>query len=255
MKKRNLSLLLTHSSILFSAIVSAGPVQGVEQLLTGLGEMISIIIAFLSDTILRIDSFDEFLFAKILLFSIILLVTYTVIKKNKMFKGRENKGIQWIISISVAILSIRYLPDDFVQAILLQYGTLALGIGIFLPLIIFFFFLHQSEIGPSGRKMGWIVYGVSFIAIWIFRYDEVGEANIIYWIGLGAVLILLLFDSSVHKHLGMSSIRKMMEDAKVQSRVNAQAELEKLAKNRQHYTQAEYNRLRSKWMEIVEENI
>lgn len=250
--KKSVPTLLT---IFMTSIVSAGPVEGVEQLLRGFGQVILLIIQFLSDTILNINSFDEFLFAKILLFMIILLVVYTVIKKNTIFKGDKNKPIQWIISISIALLSIRYLSDEFLEVILLQYGTLAIGIGMFIPLMIFFFFIHQSELGPFGRKMGWIVYSTSFIALWAFRYDEIGEANMLYWIGLSIVLFLMLFDSSIHRYFGMSSIRKMWKDNKVRARVSAQVELEKLEKDRKHYTDSEYTGLREKWVKIIEDNI
>ncbi len=238
-----------------TSFVSAGPVEGIEQLLTGLGEIIVLLIQFISDTILDINTFDEFLFAKILLFSIILLVVYTVIKKNTIFGGKKNRPIQWIVSSAIAILSVRYIPDEFVQAILLQYGTLAIGITMFLPLIIFFFFIHQSELGSFGRKIGWAVYIISFIALWIFRYDKIGEANVIYWIGLGFALIAVGFDSRIHKYFGMSSVRKIWKDMKIKSRVEAQSELKKLEDNREFYSDHEYDRLRDKWIKIIEDNI
>lgn len=214
-----------------------------------------ILIKFISDTILNINSFDEYLFAKIILFTIILLVVYTVIRKNTIFSGSKNKPIQWIISGAVSILSIRYVSDEFLEVILLQYGTLAVGLGLVIPLFIFFLFIHQSNIGPFGRKIGWIVYGISFIAIWIFRYDEIGAANILYWVGLAIVLFLILFDSTVHKYFGMSSIRKALGDIKVKSRAEAQRELKELEENREFYTDQEYNRLREKWIDRIKENI
>jgi hypothetical protein len=257
MKKKNLSyyLLPTTYIILLISLASAGPVEGVRQLAEGLGEIIVILIQFISDTILNINSFDEYLFAKILLFSIILLVVYTVIKKNTIFGGSNNKPIQWIISSAVAILSIRYISDEFIEVILLQYGTLAIGIGMFLPLMIFFFFLHQSELGPFGRRIGWIVYGVSFMALWIFRYEEIGAANMLYWIGLAIVLFLILFDSSIHKYFGMSSIRKAWKEMKIESRVDAQRRLKELEENRDFYSDGEYKMLREKLIERVKENI
>jgi len=170
--------------------------------------MIMIVITFITDLLLNIDSYDEFLFAKILLFIIVLLVVYTVISKNTLFEGKRNKPIQWIVSSSVSILAIRFLPDEFVSAILLQYSTLAVGITIFLPLLIFFFFLHQSSIGPFGRKVGWAIYLASFIAIWSFRYTDLQQANLIYWIGAGFVTISFIFDKRIHKYFSMADYKK-----------------------------------------------
>jgi len=180
--------------IIFSAIVSAGPVEGLQQLTEGLREMIVVIIQFFGSTILDINSFNEFLFAKILLFTLILLVVYTVIKENKLLGGRRNKPIHWIISVSISILAVKYLPDGFIQAILIQYGALAIGITVFLPLIIYFFFIHQSKIGPFGRRIAWIVFATAFFALWSFRSADISGANWIYGIGTVFILISIIFD-------------------------------------------------------------
>ena len=47
----------------------------------------------------------------------------------------------------------------------------------------------------------------------------------------------------------------MWRDRRVRTRVNAQLELEGLEENRQHYTEPEYNRLRERWIRIIEDNI
>lgn len=228
--KRNERVLI-FLTIFFSSLVSAGPVQGFEQLAEGLREVIVILIRFIGDLMLDIDSFDEFLFAKLLLFALILIITYTVIKKNSIFEGKKNKPIQWIISSAVAILAIRYLPDNLVQAIMLQYGALAVGLTVFLPLMIYFFFIHQSGIGPFGRQAGWVVFATSFFALWSFRYDELGDANWIYWIGIGFIFVSFLFDKSIHEYLGLSEIRKAGELGKDNRRIDAQKKLEALEKD------------------------
>ncbi len=194
-------------TILLTSLVSAGPVEGVQQLLSGLGQIILLLTQFISDTILNINSFDEFLFAKLLLFTIILLIVYTVIKRNPILGG--NKTIHWIISSAISILSIRYISDEFIQAILIQYGALAVGLTIFLPLMIYFFFIHQSGLGPAGRRVGWMVFIISFLALWLFRYDELGEANWIYWIGMGVAVFAVMLDKKIHKHFQFSDFRKV----------------------------------------------
>jgi len=236
-------------------LVRAGPVEGVQQLLSGLGDVLVILIQFISDTILDINSFDEFLFAKILLFSIILIVTYTVIKQNTLFGGKKNKPIQWIISSAVSILAIRYLPDEFIQAILLQYSALAVGITVFLPLMIYFFFLHQAGFGPAGRKLGWMVFAASFLALWSFRYSELGDANWIYWIGIAFILLALLFDKSIHEYFGMSSIRKARSLNKLERKGKAQRDLYDLEENREHFSDSEYERLKEKYEDAIKNNL
>ncbi len=202
--KKSIPTLLT---IFLTSLVSAGPVEGVQQLLSGLGEIIIILIQFISDTILDINSFDEFLFAKILLFTIILLIVNTVIKDSKMLGG--NKAIHWTVSVSVGILSIRFIPDNFVQAILLQYSALGIALTIFLPFIIFFLFAHKGELGPYGRKFGWMFYAAVFASMWIFRSDDLGEANWIYGIGLLLIMIARMFDKKIHSLFTLAGLRAM----------------------------------------------
>ncbi|MEA3248201.1 MAG: hypothetical protein U9Q73_00685 [Nanoarchaeota archaeon] len=247
--------ILAFLIILFSSLVTAGPVQGVEQLTDGFREAIVVLIRFIGDTILSINSFDEFLFAKLLLFTLVLIITYTVIKQNTIFGGENNKPIQWIISSAVSILAIRYLPDNFVQAIMLQYGTLAVGVTVFLPLTIYFFFIHQSGIGPFGRRTGWVVFAASFFALWSFRYEDLGSANWIYWIAIGFVIISMIFDKSIHSELGLSSIRKIRTERKVERRVEAQKKLDELEDNRKYFTDREYEKLKTRYEKTIKNNI
>ncbi len=253
--KINNSILYSLFSILLLPKATAGPVQGLYQLTDGLREVIRILIQFISETILQIDAFNEFLFAKLLLFTLILLVVYTVISKNGIFGGEKNKTIQWIISSAISILAIRYLPNNFIQAIMLQYGAFAVGITVFLPLIIYFFFVQQSGIGPFGRKTAWIVYLAGFFALWSFRYEDLGEANWIYWIAIGFIIISMIFDKTIHKHLGLRSIKKIRNENRTERRVSAEAKLKEIEDRRQFYTNKEYQKAKDRWEKAIKDNL
>ncbi|MFH0808360.1 MAG: hypothetical protein V1888_01970 [archaeon] len=197
----------TFLTIFLVSLVSAGPVDGVQQLLSGLGEVIVIIIQFVLDTILNINSFDEFLFAKLIFFILIFLVIYVTIKKNDFFGG--NESIVKIITAAISILSVRFIPNEFIQVIFLQYSTLGAAIGMFIPFIIILFFLHQSNFGPLPRKIGWFVYGVSYVAIFSYTYvDLTGMAGYIYWTGIIGIVIAFFFDRQIHAAFGDAELRK-----------------------------------------------
>ena len=251
--KKSIPALL---AVFLSSLVSAGPVEGVEQLLIGLGEIIILLIQFISDTIFNINSFDEFLFAKILLFTIILLIVYTVIKKNPILG--DNKAIHWIISISISVLSIRFIPDNFIQAILLQYSTLGVGLTIFLPFAIFFFFVHQSGFGPFGRKVGWAIYGSSFISMWAFVYKDIGDASYLYGIGIALIFISFIFDKYIHAQFGLSEWRNVKETIKDDARVRAMKNLKDLedAYNEGYYSGHEtyYKKKKRRFEKIIRKN-
>ena len=172
--------IATFLTLMLSSLVSAGPVQGVEQLLYGLRDIIIIVIQFLGDTILDINSFDEFLFAKIIFFILLFLIVYVVISKNDFFGG--NKIINRVIAGAISILAVRFIPRDLVEVLFLQYGALGAGLGVGIPFLLILFFIHQSEWGPLPRQTAWVFYGVSYIAVFSYSGDAIqGAASYVYW--------------------------------------------------------------------------
>jgi hypothetical protein len=222
MKKR--PLLITFLAITLTSLVSAGPIEGVYQLTEGLSQILYILFQFIADTILQINSFDEFLFAKLILFVIVLLIVYTVLKKNGILGDKE--VILWIISISISILSIRFIPTDLVEFALLQYGALGAGIAIFFPFMIFLFFLHQSDMGSMPRKIGWIFFGVSYIAIWAFRQDSLSEVSgYLYLGGILAIALAFIFDRQIHARFGTLELQKSRKEHEARRYTETQAKI------------------------------
>lgn len=210
-----------------TSLVRAGPIQGVYQLTEGLREILYILIQFIADTIFQINTFDEFLFAKLILFVIVLLVVYTVLKKNGILGDKE--AILWIISVSIAILSIRFIPRDLVEFALLQYGALGASITIFFPFMIFLFFLHQSDMGSLPRKIGWIIFGTSYIAIWSFRQGSLSEiAGYLYLGGILAIALAFFFDRQIHARFGDIDLQKKKAMHASERFANLQARIDEL---------------------------
>jgi hypothetical protein len=198
-----------------TSFVSAGPIEGVRQLLEGSREVAYLVIQFIFDISNDLGIYDQHIFAKLLLILIIYFAVYTVIKRNRLFGSDSDKNpINIVISVAIAILSVRFLPDEFIEAILLPYSALGVGLTVFLPLVIYFFFIHQSGIGYFGRKIGWLVFGTSFIALWWTRYDLLESANFIYWIGVIFIAVSFIFDKRIHKYFGLQSTRKFLKMAK-----------------------------------------
>jgi len=121
-----------------------------------------------------------------------------------------------IVTTISSIFAVRYLkPNAIINAILLPYGGLAAAITIFLPLLIFFMFLHSSQIGSFGRRAGWFIYGTVFIALWLMRpYEEMTTASIIYLLGLGFIILSFIFDGSVHKYFKYGEFSKIKKNIK-----------------------------------------
>lgn len=217
------------SSIFLTTLVSAqsGPIEGLSTLLDWVIDIINIFIIFVSDLIFNINSFDEFLFAKIILFLLVYIILYTVLKKNEFISG--DRKINIIIALAISILSIRFIPDDgFIVGILLPYTALGIALTTFIPFLLFFFFVHQSGIGTFGRRMAWVLFGVSFFTIWAMRADVMGDANYIYWLGLAFVILSLLFDKTIHTYFGYHELKKNREIGRSNRRVEATKKLSEL---------------------------
>lgn len=141
----------------------------------------------------------DFLFAKILLLILLFCVVFTVLTRITLFSGK--RGIAFIVAAIVSVLAVRYLQEtDFIKGILLPYGALGGAVTIFLPLLVYFFFVHDNLPGSFGRRAGWIVYGAFFITFWAMREGEIGNANWLYTLGVVFVILSFIFDRSIHAY-------------------------------------------------------
>jgi len=216
--------LLSISTLLSINLVSAGPVDGLRQLLEGTGSVITVLIQFIADTIFRINSFDEFLFAKLLFFVIIFLVTYEVIQKNSLIS--TNKKINKIIATTISILAIRYMPDnEFVNGILIPYTTLGTALTTLLPFAVYFLFVFNSIKGQIFRRVAWVIYLTIFLGIWTMRADEIGDTiGLIYGIAAIAIAASIVFDRQISKIWGLREINRFLTGADQKRITDLQAE-------------------------------
>jgi len=155
--------------------------------------------------ILGHESLDEFLFTKVLILILIFSIVFMSINRTHVFG--DNRVIIFVVSLIVAILSVRYIKSDsFLTGIILPYGVLGVAITVFLPMLIYFLFVHTSVGGSFGRRFAWFVYGVVFLVIWLMRREEIGDANWIYFIGLIFVILCFIFDRTIHYYFDLPTI-------------------------------------------------
>jgi hypothetical protein len=172
--------------------------------------------------------FGEFLFAKIMLFFLLFAIIFVALKNIEIFE--ENRSVHIVLTTITSIFAVRYLkPGEFINAILLPYTALGASLASFLPLLIFFYFVHKSGIGPFGRRAAWAIYGIFFIMLWGTRqYDSLGAANWVYVIGIGFIIISFLFDKTIQGYFGLRDIGEWKERIKNKKISNMQVELEEL---------------------------
>jgi len=215
MNKKKSILALAASFMFLKVIPLVSAAWNSYDISQGPRDLIRVVSDFLSpffEALLNTSAFDEFFFAKILLLILLFVIIVFVLNKAKIFGDLESKpGVIYIIASVVSILAMRYLPEtDLIKGILLPYSALGIAITSFLPLIIYFFFIHNSNFGGFGRRAGWVLYGIVFIALWISKDVQLSDtSNWIYWSALIFVLLSLIFDRSIHQYFAFSEIRKV----------------------------------------------
>ncbi len=173
--------------------------------------------------------FGEFLFAKIMLFFLLFAIIFVALKNIDIFE--ENRPVHIVLTTITSIFAVRYLkPGEFINAILLPYTALGASLASFLPLLIFFYFVHKSGMGPFGRRAAWAIYGIFFIMLWGTRqYDSLGAANWVYVIGIGFIIISFLFDKTIQGYFGLRDIGEWKERIKNKKISHIEVELEELS--------------------------
>ncbi len=167
---------------------------------------------------------DEFLFAKVLLLILLFVVIYAAAQRVEFLKN--NKSVTYIVALIISIMAVRFMPEEgLIKGILLPYQTLGIAITVLLPFIIFFYFLHTTNMTGFGRRMGWIFFGIIFLVLWNARANEIGTiANQIYLWTTIALIVVLLFDKNIHYYFGKHEMSMFYRGADQRTIAGLQAE-------------------------------
>jgi hypothetical protein len=156
---------------------------------------------------------SEFFFHKMLLLVLLIIISKNVLDRTPI--GENNKKASILISIIISILAVRFISEnEFFEAIFIQYGVFGIAISAILPMVIFFYFIHHTQIGTYGRKVFWSLYIITMVSIWISKSNNLPEtANLIYGLTLLAALIFIFFDRSIHRYFGSKEYGKFEKDS------------------------------------------
>jgi|SRR3989344_801283 len=214
-KKIHILISLLILSLLLSPTISAAT-SDFEEVKYQMTRAIEFVLGALSpffEYIIGEYNTSDFFFSKILLFILLVVICKNVLDRTPLVE--HNKKISLVISIIVSIIAIRFINENnFFEAIFIQYGALGIAITTILPMVIFFYFIHNTKIGTYGRKIFWTLYGITLGAIWILKSSEIPEvANWIYGLTLLAAIIFIFFDKSIHSYFGLSDFKKYEKDS------------------------------------------
>ena len=166
--------------------------MGSENIING---VVDVIEPFLQVILGGYDYTGLLLFERFLLFMIILSIVYFAIKRVPAFE--DNKGVIWVISVVVPILSIRYMDFEWINTILIQYQVLGIAITGLLPFLIYMFFLHNVSENSTVRKIGWILFIVIYFGLWATNPEQ--NYGIVYFWVMAIALLFLLADGTIHR--------------------------------------------------------
>ena len=166
----------------------------------------------------------EFFFAKILILLLLFFVINFILKKVEMFENQS--GVCFIIAAVVSILAVRFISEnEFTSGILLPYGTLGVALSTILPFMLFFYFLHVTNMGSIGRRLGWIFFGITFIALWSTRFDSLSPTmNQIYGWTSFVIFLALIFDRKIHHYFAAHELSLFFRGANQKTIAGLQAE-------------------------------
>ena len=233
-------VLFLSSLVSAQANLASGLSKGMNQLIGAvegmLGPFFSVILGGGSDL----------LFEKILFLAVILAVVYIVISRMDVFKG--NPVVIWVVSISVSLLSTRFLSGELLRTVLLPYSILGVSISAALPILIYFAFVQSFDKSATLRKTLWIFYMVVFITIWSVRYDSLGEISFIYLLSAIAAFLFFLFDGTIRRAIVNHWMEQLKVDNRSQFLAGIRKELGELEENRKlgYVEESAYKRTRKR---------
>jgi hypothetical protein len=137
-----------------------------------------------------------YLFERVLLFVILMVVVYLALLRVPMFEGNDNgkKTFRWLIAIIVPLIGIRWIDYQWLSSIVLHYTFLAIVLTTVLPFLIYFYFIYSMYLDSWLRKIAWIF----FIGIYLGLWQSSSQVNsTIYMWTLVASLICLFMDSKI----------------------------------------------------------
>lgn len=201
------------------------------------------------EAILGTRSYDSFFYAKVLLLILLYALISFILNKIDLFQGRG--GVISIVAGVISVLAVRFLQEnDFVRGILLPTGALGISLIVILPILIYFFFVHEYIKGSSGRRIAWMFFFVVFCAIWLKRRTEIpSDLNWIYSLGIIIVGINFLFDSQIHQYFELAALKRWNQKLRDREVAKLQAEYN-LLYNTTPRTSDIQRRLRQIWLDL-----
>ncbi len=148
--------------------------------------------------------------SKILLGVLLWIVLYSIVSKLKLAGGwRLGAGL---ISLIMVVITFIYLPQGFLEAIVLQYGAMGATILTVIPFVIVLYFSLTTE-NLFIARVTWVFYIVYYLAIFLYKIATVTKfAESIPYIGaIIAGLIVFFVLPGIRKLIFKGKVEELAE--------------------------------------------
>lgn len=159
---------------------------------------------------------------KVVLLVIVFGIVYAVLKTIEFFE--DNLFVLWIVSIGVAVLSIRFLGQSMIDTIIFPYSAFGIALTAGLPFVLWF--LVTKDWTPIYRRISWVFFAVAFLALYSIRYDELKDSAV--WIYMFTALLAILlaaFDGTLQKFFSKAQRQRAQAAGKGTALNNLNAKL------------------------------
>ncbi|MFA5855905.1 MAG: hypothetical protein WC867_00980 [Candidatus Pacearchaeota archaeon] len=233
MKKEMVVILILFVSIFLITIISAQtgiiPDNNIERFFDWGRSSFGTIFAALFGS----DVSDAFLFSKVLVFFLILAVSAMSLRSMGIFD--VNRGALLLVSVVVSLLAVRSMGQNkLFEGILLPYGAFGAAIIVFLPILIYFAFVHTNVPGGFWRRMAWFAYGFIFLILFITRWysgDLEWTVRTIYLGGIVAIVFSIIFDRDMHKYFQLADYDRAAENLERRAKLMNLEDLDRALKH------------------------
>jgi hypothetical protein len=175
------------------------------------------------EVILGDYSGSEFFLVKVLLLLMLFIMINFVLRKVEFTKDMGPASS--VIALIVSILAVRFMPDNQIFAgILLPYNVLGVALTSILPFLIFFYFVHSTNMTGAGRRISWAIFGIIFVALYFTRSDISPVVNYIYLGIIGMVVLAILFDRGIQRYFSSHELNVFLNKQKGKAVASLQAE-------------------------------
>lgn len=141
------------------------------------------------------DSSNQDIIIYVTIFIMIFALVFGILEKLKLFE--QNKSINPVISLAIAILSIVYFSDKQIATVLSSYNILGFLFTFLLPFFLIMVLIHKPNTTPGMRRGVWLVFLAVSLYLWFNDYTEISNGFIV--LSLIIVGIVIVFDESINK--------------------------------------------------------